>query len=338
MVLTTGFSKAVTVTTTFDNLSANNNGNNGIGNLYQSGDFKFNNSGLFFRGKTSIYYPGSGAIYSTSSTIITITRASGQAFNFYAADVAERDNTAGSVGFIGTRADGSKVTSTVSLDGNYPASQTFGFAGFTNIVSLQFTGGDQLDKVIFSDLVPPPASDANVHFDNASLGPVTGIYGESGYLFSTTASGGLAIQSTMNDSQGIGVAGAGTIDLTNVGSLFSLKGFDIQGTAGITGLFRLIVTDETGTQRTSSNLSYGTYNEAALLQMFGGQALANQITNARFENTTGQGIVLDNIYAVPEPSALLLALGGLALALRRTGPSIPLSPYQNLQSKPHQQP
>ena len=31
-------------------------------------------------------------------------------------------------------------------------------------------------------------------------------------------------------------------------------------------------------------------------------------------------MVLDNIYAIPEPSALLLAASGLVLALRRYGP------------------
>jgi hypothetical protein len=53
--------------------------------------------------------------------------------------------------------------------------------------------------------------------------------------------------------------------------------------------------------------------------MFGGQARYNNITNARFENTTGQGIVLDNIYAIPEPSTTLLAaLGALLIGARNS--------------------
>lgn len=308
---------AVTVTTTFDNLSANNNANNGIGSLYQSGDFRFSSGNLFYRGQRNVYYPGSGALYTAGSDPMTITRVDGQAFNFYAADLAEREGVGETAGFTGTRADGSKVTASVRLDGNSPASQTFGFAGFTNIVSLQFSGGDQLDKAIFSNLVPPPPSDATVHFDAATPGNAGAAYGENGYVMTTTAAGGLAIQSTMNDSPGLGVAGAGTIDLTGTGPWFSLKGFDIQGGAGITGLFRLIVTSEDGLIHTSSNFTYGSYGESDLRQLFGGQAYADQITNARFENTSGQGVVLDNIQAIPEAATPVFASAAFFLALRR---------------------
>jgi hypothetical protein len=191
--------------------------------------------------------------------------------------------------------------------------QNFGFAGFTNLVSLQFTGNDQLDRLVFSDLVPPPASDATVHFDNATLGTVAASYSEGGYQLGSAAPAGMSIQSTMNDSHGLGVAGTGTIDLTHAGELFKLQGFSIHSQLGELGLFRLIVTDESGTQHTSSSFPLGSYDESALLQLFGGQAFHNNITNARFENTTGQGVVLDNIYAVPEPSIALLAAVGVVL-------------------------
>ncbi len=85
-------------------------------------------------------------------------------------------------------------------------------------------------------------------------------------------------------------------------------------------LFRLTVTDEAGALHTFSTFSLGTYNGTALLQMFGGQAFHNNITYAHFENTPGQGIVVDNIYAIPEPSSLLLAASAMILALRRNGP------------------
>jgi hypothetical protein len=191
--------------------------------------------------------------------------------------------------------------------------QNFGFAGFTNLVSLQFSGNDQLDRLVFSDLVPPPASDATVHFDNATIGTVGASYSENSYQLISSAPGGMAIQSTMNDSNGLGVAGTATIDLTHSGELFNLQGFDIHSQLGEFGLFRLIVTDESGALHTSSTFSLGTYDESALLQMFGGQVFFNDITSARFENTTGQGIVLDNIYAIPEPSSLVLAALGFVL-------------------------
>jgi hypothetical protein len=76
--------EAITVTTTFDDLSANNAANNGIGNLYQSGDFRFASGGLFHYGTRHADFPGSGAIYPFSSTgsIITVSRTGGQAFKF----------------------------------------------------------------------------------------------------------------------------------------------------------------------------------------------------------------------------------------------------------------
>lgn len=317
---------AVTVTTTFDNLSTNNNSNNGIGNLYQAGDFRFASGGLFYYGTGHADYPGSGAIYPFSSTgsIITVSRTGGQAFNFYAADLAARDlGAAKTVGLSGTRADGSKVSGSARLVGGVLVPQNFGFAGFTNLISLQFTGNDQLDRLVFSDLTPPPASDATVHFDNAAINTVAASYSENGYQLISSAPGGMGIQSTMNDSNGIGVSGTGTIDLTHGGSLFNLQGFSIHSNLGEKGSFRLIVTDQSGAVHTSSNFSLGTYDQAGLLQMFGGQGFANQITSARFENTSGQGIVLDNIYAIPEPSSLIFVSCAIVCALRRTGARIP---------------
>ena len=327
--------EAITVTTTFDNLSANNSANNLINSPYQSGDFNFAAGNFFFRGTRSIYYPGSGALYTGDggSQPLTITRDGGLAFNFYAADVAERENAAGTAGFSGIRADGSRVSASVRLDGGNSSSQNFGFAGFTNIVSLQFTGGDQLDRIVFSDLTPPPASDATVHFDNATIGTVGASYSENGYQLSSSAPGGMGIQSTMNDSHGLGVGGTATIDLTKSGELFNLQGFASHSQLGEFGQFRLIVTDEAGALHTSSTFSLGTYDETALLQLFGGQAFANQITSARFENTAGQGIVLDNIYAIPEPSSLLLAASALILALRRNAPRNSVRPNRRYQEK-----
>jgi hypothetical protein len=317
-----GSLRAVTVTTTFNDLSANNNFNNGIGNFYQAGDFNFASGGLFYYGTRNADYPGSGAIYPFSSTgsIITVSRASGQAFNFHAADFAARDlGTAKVVGLSGTRADGSIVSGSARLVGGVLVPQNFGFAGFTNLVSLQFTGNDQLDRLVFSDLVPPPASDATVHFDNATIASVGASYSENGYQLSSAAPGGMAIQSTMNDSHGLGGAGTAAIDLTHAGDLFNLQGFAIHSQLGELGQFRLIVTDESGADHTSSTFTLGTYDETALLQLFGGQAFHTNITSARFENTTGQGVVLDNIYAIPELSSFFIfALGIGARTLVRT--------------------
>jgi hypothetical protein len=58
---------------------------------------------------------------------------------------------------------------------------------------------------------------------------------------------------------------------------------------------------------------------AALLKMFGGLPSFDGITRARFENLAGQGVVLDNIRAIPEPSALLpAALGALLTGARNS--------------------
>lgn len=314
---------AVSVVTTFNNLSSNNNAANGIGNLYQAGDFNFAAGNLFHWGKRSVYYSGSGALFTGEggSQQMTITRDGGLAFNFYSADVAERQTAGETASFVGTRADGSTVSSSFRLDGGNSTSQNFGFAGFTNIVSLRFIGGDQLDRIVFSNLVPPPASNATVHFDSAALGSVTGIYGENGYLLSSTALGGLAVESTMNDSHGLAAAGAGTIDLTHIGEHFSLQGFDIHSQLGEFGQFRLTVTDLAGIQHTSATFALGTYDESSLLALFGGVPRHLQITSARFENTTGQGVVLDNIHAVPELSSFLFVASAFTLTLRRTRPS-----------------
>lgn len=336
LVLSAAFAQAITVTTTFDNLSANNNSNNLINSPYQSGDFNFAAGNLFFRGARSIYHPGSGALYSGDggSQVITITRDGGLAFNFYAADVAERENERGNASFVGTRADGSTDSSTVRLDGGNSSSQNFGFAGFTNIVSLQFIGGDQLDRIVFSDLVPPPASDATVHFDSAVISTVGASYSENGYQLSSAAPGGMGIQSTMNDSNGLGVAGTATIDLTHSGELFNLQGFAIHSQLGEFGQFRLIVTDEAGALHASSTFSLGTYDEPALLQLFGGQAFFNDITSVRFENTTGEGIVLDEIYAIPEPSTALLAALSILLIGARNSSRLKLPPSTRSSSSP----
>ncbi len=320
LALSAAQASAVTVTATFDNLSANNGFNNNIGGSYQSGDFRFISSGIFHYGRTHPDYPGSGAIYSQGSDPITVARANGQAFNFYAADFEGRDlGSAETVGITGFRADGSQISTTARLIAGVLVPQNFGFAGFTNLTLLRFTGGDQLDRLVFSDLVLPPVSDATVTFNTAVLGTVAGVYGEAGYLLASSPAGGLAVQSTMNDSHGLGVAGAGTIDLSFVGDLFSLRGFEIHGNLGEQGSFRLTVTDANGIDHASSTFALGTYNEAALLEMFGGQPFSNQITRARFENLTGQGVVLDNIRAIPEPStALLVALGALLTGARNS--------------------
>jgi hypothetical protein len=332
MLMVSATVEAVSVTTAFNNLSANNNAANGIGNLYQAGDFNFAAGNLFHWGTRSIYYSGSGALFTGDggSQQMTITRDGGLAFNFYAADVAERQTAGETASFVGSRADGSTVSSSFRLDGGNSSSQNFGFAGFTNIVSLRFIGGDQLDRIVFSDLIAPPASDATVHFDNASLGTVAASYSENGYQLSSSAFGGMSVQSTMNDSHGLGVAGAGTIDLTHVGDLFNLDGFDIHSQLGEFGQFRLTVTDEAGIQHISSTFSLGTYDESSLLALFGGIPRHHQITSARFENITGQGIVLDNIYAIPEPSSLLLAASALILTLRRNRPRNSFRPISHL--------
>ncbi len=62
-VVAAGFAQAVTVTTIFNDLSNHNSSAIGIGPLGQSGDFKFNHTGLFVRGETNAYDPGSGAIF-----------------------------------------------------------------------------------------------------------------------------------------------------------------------------------------------------------------------------------------------------------------------------------
>lgn len=195
LALSAAFAQAITVTTTFDNLFANNNSNNLINSPYQSGDFNLVAGNLFFRGTRSIYYPGSGALYTGD-------------------------------------------------------------------------GGSQV------------------------------------------------------------------MTITHAGGLFNLQGFAIHSQLGEFGQFRLIVTDEAGALHASSTFSLGTYDEPALLQLFGGQAFFNDITSVRFENTTGEGIVLDNIYAIPEPSTALLAALSILLIGARNSSRLKLPPSTRSSSSP----
>jgi hypothetical protein len=310
---------AVAVIVTFDELQFANNANNSIGNSYQSGGFTFSASGLFVRGASNAYYPGSGALMPTSGATITVTRTGGGAFRFYAADIAERDgggvtNTV----MAGIRADGTRINTTTRLDGVVAESENFGVAHYGDIISLQFSGSNQLDRLVLSNLVPPPPSSATLTFDAASTGTVAGSYSERGYQLSPSVPGSLAIVSTMNDSNGAGTAGAGTLTLTEAGRAFSLHGFDIHSQFGESGLFRLIVTDESGSEFVSSLFPRGTYSDTAITALFGGMARQQGITSARFENTTGEGLVVDNIFAIPEPASWFLAsLGVMGAGLSR---------------------
>lgn len=314
-----GNAGAVAVIVTFDDLHYINNANNSIGNSYQSGGFTFSASGLFVRGTANAFYPGSGAIMPTSGSIITVTRTGGEAFRFYAAGIAERDG--GSVSntvMAGIRADGTRINTTARLDGVAAQSENFGVSHYGDIVSLQFSGSNQLDRMVLSNLVPPPPSSATIIFDATSPGTIAASYSERGFQLSPSVPGSLAIVSTMNDSHGIGTAGAGTITLSEAGRVFSLQGFDIHSQFGESGLFRLIVTDESGSEFTSATFPIGTYSESALTALFGGTARQYGITSARFENTSGEGLVLDNIFAIPEPAVMVLAsLGIMGTALLR---------------------
>jgi hypothetical protein len=242
----------------------------------------------------------------------------GGVFNFYGGHFAERSaSSANTIGIRGTRADGGTASTSARLDGGAVNSQLFAFGNLTGITSLTISGSNQLDGLVFSNGVSPGPSDATIHFNHATPGTVAASYQENTYALSSSTPGALSVASTMNDSLGLGVEGIGTIDLTHSGALFNLQGFDIHSNLGEKGSFRLIVTDEFGTQHTSSTFALGSYDETDLAALFGGQPFANQITHARFENTTGQGVVLDKIYAIPEPSGLFLVGMGMALAMRR---------------------
>ncbi len=311
---------AVTVVATFDTLTRNNDANNSIGPTHQESGFTFSSSGLFYYGRRHESFAGSGALYPTSSALVTITRADGGAFNFYGGDFAERStSSANPIGLGGTRADGSRFSTTVRLDGGAVNPQLLPVGGLTNIVSLTISGGNQLDRLVFSDLVPPGPSGATVHFDAATAGGTGSSYYENAYALTTAAPGGLTVASTMNDSQGMSVAGTGTIDLGHLGPSFSLLGFEIQSAIGLGGSFRLTLTDEGGGVHVSSPFTGGTYDQAALLELFGGQPFAEGINGAKFENTAGTGVMLDNIQAVPEPAggAWVVSISVLALLHRK---------------------
>lgn len=306
----------MSVVADFDTLDLNNNSNNSIGPTHQESGFTFSSSGLFHYGRRHVSFPGSGALYPTSSELITITRTDGGAFNFYGGDFAERStSSANPIGLGGTRVDGSRFTTTVRLDGGAVNPQLLPVGGLTNLVSLTISGGNQLDRLVFSDLVPPGPSGATVHFDAAAAGGSGSTYHENTYALTTAAPGGLTVASTMNDSPGLSVAGAGTIDLAHLGPSFSLRGFEIQSAIGLGGSFRLTLTDEGGGVHVSSAFTGGTYDQAALLGLFGGQSLAEEITGAKFENTAGTGVMLDNIQAVPEPAGGAWTLGISILTL-----------------------
>lgn len=306
----------MSVVTDFDTLDRNNDANNSIGRIHQESGFTFSSSGLFYYGRRHDYFPGSGALYPTSSSLVTITRTDGGAFNFYGGYFAERStSSADPIGLGATRADGSRFSATVRLDGGAVNPQLLPVGGLTHLVSLTISGGNQLDRLFFSDLVPPGPSPATVHFDAAAAGGSGSTYYENAYALSTAAPGGLTVASTMNDSPGLSVAGTGTIDLGHLGPSFSLLGFEIQSAIGLGGSFRLAVTAEGGGVHLSSPFTGGIYDRAALVALFGGQPLAEGITGARFENTAGTGVMLDNIQAVPEPEGGAWILGISVLTL-----------------------
>lgn len=328
-ILSIGNAGAVAVIVTFDELHFANNANNSIGNSYQSGGFTFSASGLFVRGASNAFYPGSGALMPTSGAIVTVTRTGGGAFRFYAADIAERDggSTSNTV-MAGIRADGTRINTTARFDNVAAQSENFGVAHYGDIVSLQFSGSNQLDRLVLSNLVPPPPSSATITFDSTITGTIAGSYVERGFQLSPSVPGSLAIVSTMNDSNGVGTAGAGTITLSEAGRVFSLQGFDIHSQFGESGLFRLIVTDESGSEFTSATFPIGSYSDSALTALFGGAARQYGIISARFENTSGEGLVVDNIFAIPEPACLVFATLGFMWAGLRRGranhPNVPV--------------
>jgi hypothetical protein len=311
---------AVMVVTDFDSLSYNNSSNNSIGTSYQSGGFTFSSSGLFVYGRNHVSHPGSGAIYPTSGSLITITRTDGGVFNFYGGHFAERStSSANTIGISGTRAEGGTANATARLDGGAVNSQLFAFGNLTGITSLTISGSNQLDRLVFSNGVSPGPSDATIHFNHATPGTVAASYQENTYALSSSTPGALSVASTMNDSQGLAASGSATIDLSHAGGLFALRGFEIQSAIGLGGSFRLTLTAESGATHVSSLFSGGSYDQAALLTLFGGQPFAETITSARFENTTGTDVMLDNIQAIPEPSvALLAALGLLFVGARNS--------------------
>jgi hypothetical protein len=314
VLLATAQVGAVMMVTDFDALTFNNSSNNSIGSSYQSGGFTFTSSGLFVYGKNHVSHPGSGAIYPTSSALITITRSDGGIFNFYGGHFAERSAaSANTIGISGTRADGGTVNATARLDGGAVNSQLFAFGNLTGLTSLQISGSNQLDRLVLSNGVSPGPSDATIHFNHATPGTVAASYHEGSYTLSSSTPGALSVASTMNDSRGLAASGTATIDLSHIGGFFALRAFEIQSGIGLGGSFRLTLTGESGSSHVSSLFPGGTYDQTALFSLFGGQPFAESIASARFENTAGTGVMLDNVQAIPEPSGALLAAFGFGV-------------------------
>jgi len=126
-------------------------------------------SGFAAHGNNSVFYAGSQALAGFSGENITLARAGGLSFAVTSIDLARNfafDPTP-TVTFTGTKAAGGTVTQsfTVTTPVGQQAFQSFTFAGFTDLVSLQWdqpqvaAGLHQFDNIALDvPAVPEPVS------------------------------------------------------------------------------------------------------------------------------------------------------------------------------------
>lgn len=312
--------EAATITAGFDDLNFSGGATYGIGNSYSSQGINFYNpSGLYSYGSGSPSYPGLGSFYAQATSTTTLNYNNGQAFNFSSAVFADRfNNTVSNVTLVGNRVGGGTVNTTITLDGGSISNQTFSFPDFTNLLSLQVTGGAFQWNSVTINTVEAQNTPFSATFNNVTVGTVGNYYSEAGLNFSSSQ--------VMTVDGGVGIDGPGSITITaSNGGTLSLETLNIlDPNWAFEGTLKFMYAD--GTEYESVTTSGGLLNQSALsflangrldgLTSFTATSTANSGDNLRIGGVSGV------ITSVPEPEIYLplglTAAAGLARRRRST--------------------
>ncbi len=149
-------------TVDFDEISSTGSGVSVIGDVLEldgfvftgytpAGDFTGGNLGTMGSATSSSAYPGSAALTNRfTNGYTTIEREDGSAFDLTSIDLSESNDgqLSGSFTLLGTRADGTTVSQTVSKDGVF-GFQTVALTGFDAVVEVRISGqGYHIDNVV----------------------------------------------------------------------------------------------------------------------------------------------------------------------------------------------
>lgn len=147
----TGASARANVTLDFESLCHTRTINSAM-NIYNEAGYQLRSSAFAVWGMYHQNAAGTSALFSMyENDMTTFSSVNGSAFSMRSIDLSEafRSGGAGRVTFVGHRADGSTVTSSVDLDGVF-GFQTHSFHGFNNLTSVTWTQNDtyhQFDNI-----------------------------------------------------------------------------------------------------------------------------------------------------------------------------------------------